>query len=343
MNAKNKKKLSANRHASEQEEAKQEEATQEEAKKKRYPFLEEFLAMMTATRGASKNSRAAYQTDLKDFLAFSEEHGGYTGKTVPYPVIEKWMITLKTRGLEPRSIARKLSALRQFFLYLFEEGERTDNPVLRIESPKQAQTLPSLLSQQEMRQLLTYLYQEDTPRIMRIRAMVELLYASGMRVSELVALPLTAATFLIKSDEPMLIVKGKGGKERPVPIHDHARDALKAYLTIRETFLLKDGKSSKRIPSKWLFPSYATQGYITRQQFALLLKEVTTEAGLDAKEISPHRLRHSFASHLLAGGADLRVIQELLGHASLATTEIYTHLLPEKLREVVERHPLAGV
>lgn len=283
-----------------------------------------------ASRGAAKNSRKSYAVDLHDFSDF---YGKNIAKA-NQQFIEAWLIDLHERGYSARSIARKTSALRQFYRFLYEEGHRKDNPALHLESPKQPKPLPKLLSGAEIRQLLDFLQAQTTPHHLRLRAMVELLYSSGLRVSELVSLPLFAANRIIKAGDPLLMVKGKGGKERIVPVNHHAIAALISYLNIRAEWAKKEGAK------KWLFPSASEQGYFTRQQFARDLKNAAFEAGLDGTKISPHVLRHSFASHLLAGGADLRVIQELLGHANIATTEIYTHLLPEKLKALVAQHPL---
>lgn len=293
--------------------------------------IDAFLEMMMAARGAAKNSRESYAVDLEDFASFHRKDI----TTAQKKHLEAWLSDLHDRGYSPRSIARKTSALRQFYRFLYEEKHREDNPALQLESPRQPKVLPKLLSGKEIRQLLDYLHTQDDPAQIRLRAMVELLYSSGLRVSELVSLPFFAVSRLLKSGEPLLMVKGKGNKERVVPVNHHAMEALAAYLNSRDHW------AKKETTKKWLFPSKSDQGYYTRQQFARDLKQAAIEAGLDAARISPHVLRHSFASHLLAGGADLRVIQELLGHAHLATTEIYTHLLPEKLKALVAQHPLA--
>jgi integrase/recombinase XerD len=294
-------------------------------------LINAFLEMMVASRGAAKNSRESYATDLADFTAFY----GRDIATAGQEAIEAWLADLHARGYAARSIARKTSAIRQFYRFLQEENYREDNPALHLETPRQPKALPKLLSGEEIRRLLQFLEGQISPSEIRLRAMVELLYASGLRVSELVSLPVHAANRLLKSGDPLLLVKGKGGKERVVPVNHHAMAALTEYLKGRDYWLKQE--SGK----KWLFPSNSHQGYFTRQQFARDLKQAAISAGLEGDRVSPHVLRHSFASHLLAGGADLRVIQELLGHANIATTEIYTHLLPEKLQSLVARHPLA--
>lgn len=293
--------------------------------------IEQFLEMLVASRGAAKNSREAYQRDLLDFAAFTPS----ALLSVTKGDIEQWVASLHQRKFSPRSIARKLSALRQFFHFLYEEEHRQDDPTTQLESPKQPKALPKLLSGSEIAKLLHHLAADDSPEGRRLRAMVELLYASGLRVSELVSLPFASANRLLKSGEPLLTIKGKGNKERMVPVHGQAQASLKAYLAVRDQWV------QQKADEKFLFPSGAAQGYLTRQRFGQLLKAAALNAGLDSSRISPHVLRHSFASHLLAGGADLRVIQELLGHAHLVTTEIYTHLQTEKLRALVSQHPLA--
>jgi integrase/recombinase XerD len=294
-------------------------------------LIEQFLEMLVASRGAARNSREAYERDLTDFASFYKNDL----LTAQKNNLEAWLADLHKRQYSPRSIARKLSALRQFFHFLYEEEHRADDPTTQLDSPKQPKSLPKLLSGAEIAQLLTHLTANDTPEGLRLRAMVELLYASGLRVSELVSLPYASANRLLKSGEPLLLIKGKGGKERMVPVHGQAQASLKAYLAIRGLWIKTKGDE------KFLFPSGSEQGYLTRQRLGQLLKAAALDAGLNPARISPHVLRHSFASHLLAGGADLRVIQELLGHAHLVTTEIYTHIMPEKLRALVAQHPLA--
>ncbi len=294
-------------------------------------LIETFIEMLAASRGAARNTCEAYTRDLNDFHTFSK--GALL--TADTALIQSWQAGLHRQHYSPRSIARKLSAVRQFYRFLYEEGHRADDPTAGLEAPKQPKALPKLLSGDEIAQLLRSLAASEKEDDIRLRAMVELLYASGLRVSELVSLPFLSVQRLLLSGDPLLLIKGKGSKERLVPVHDQAMASLKAYLAIRSRWI------KNKADEKWLFPSGAEQGYLTRQRFGQLLKAAALNAGLDPSRISPHVLRHSFASHLLAGGADLRVIQELLGHAHLATTEIYTHLLPEKLRELVAKHPLA--
>lgn len=294
-------------------------------------MIERFLEMMAAERGAARHTLESYQRDLEHFAQRVKAIEKADGVDV-----ERYVAWLHKQHYSPRTIARRLSSLRQYYRFLFEEKVRQDDPMLGVETPKQPKSLPKLLSVKEIATLLAALDGEDLPEHRRLRAMLSILYATGLRVSELVSLPLAAASHLLTSGEPFLLVKGKGGKERLVPVNQQAIEALKQYLDARGVFVQTKG------PNKWLFPSTSAQGYLTRQRFGQLLKQVAIEAGLDPARVSPHVLRHSFASHLLAGGADLRVIQELLGHADISTTEIYTHIQPEKLGELVrQHHPLA--
>jgi integrase/recombinase XerD len=234
--------------------------------------------------------------------------------------------------LAPRTGARRLSALRQFYRFLYAEGLRGDEPTAALDSPHQGRPLPRVLSESEVDALLAAARSRDGPEGLRLAALVEVLYATGLRVSELVALPLAA----VRRDPRVLLVRGKGGKERMVPLGEPAREALSAYLEVRRRFC-----PAGRDP-RWLFPSRAASGHLTRHRFAQLLKALAVEAGVDPGKVSPHVLRHAFASHLLEHGADLRAVQQMLGHADISTTQIYTHVLNERLRRLVEtHHPLA--
>lgn len=283
-------------------------------------LIESFLEMMAAERGAARNTLESYRHDLReaalmlpDFLQAGKKD------------IENYAASLSKQGLSSRTIARRLSSLRQFFHFLYTEDLRTDNPTATLETPRQKRSLPMCLSQEEVDALLACARGEKDVRLV---AMVELLYASGLRVSELVSLPRAALKTAQMHSRPFLMVRGKGGKERLVPLHKSALEALHAYLATVEN------------DTQWLFPS--GKSHLTRQRFGQMLKELALKTGLNAEKISPHTLRHSFASHLLAGGADLRVIQDLLGHADISTTQIYTHVEQDKLTELVTRHhPLA--
>ena len=237
------------------------------------------------------------------------------------------------RGLAPASAARRRAAVRQFYRFALGEGWRKDDPSRRVDAPKPGRPLPKLLSRQEVEAIIAAAAARDGAQGLRLACMIEILYASGLRISELLALPLAA----MQRDPAFVIVKGKGGKERLAPLNDAARTAVKAYLPVRPTFFRKGLKDSP-----WLFPSRAAGGRLTPRRMAQLLDEAAGAAGIDPAKVSPHVLRHAFATHLLEGGADLRAVQTLLGHADIATTQIYTHLAEDRLRTVVEqRHPLA--
>ena len=299
--------------------------------------LESFLEMLAAERGASANTVAAYEHDLQAFAAFLGSRGleAAIGRD-----IRDYLARLDRAGLAPRTSARRLSALRQFFRFLFDEGLREDNPALSIDSPRLGRGLPRILSEAEVERLLETARGDSSPRGLRLVALLELLYATGLRVTELVRLPRAAAA----RDPRALIVTGKGGKERMVPLSQPARDALVAYLAQRRHFLRSrrlEGPGSGDSP--WLFPSRGGGGHLTRHRVGQLLKALALAAGLDPAKVSPHVLRHAFASHLLDHGADLRAVQLMLGHADISTTQIYPHVLNERLRRLVaDHHPLAA-
>lgn len=296
-------------------------------------LIEAFAEMMAAERGASANTLAAYAKDLQDA---SDYFGKKRLHRATQKDLEAYIAHLTKSGLSPSSVARKLSALKQFFDFLLSENHRADNPAATLTAPKQGKRLPKALSQAEIETLLTSARQDRSPAGIRLLAMLELVYGSGLRVSELVGLRLAAIPLKPKSElGEMLFVRGKGNKERLVPLNANARQALGDYLAFRKTFL-QAGEESP-----YLFPYHRAQGYITRQQFGVMLKELALVAGIDPEKVAPHALRHSFASHLLEGGADLRVIQELLGHADITTTQVYTHIARARLKKAVtEHHPL---
>ncbi len=305
-------------------------------------LIDSFLEMMSAERGAAANTLAAYQRDLEDFASFGQT-AGQTLFDANSETIRQWFAFLLTDGLAAPSQARKLSALRQFYRFLFSEGLREDNPTGPIDSPKAGRALPKVMSESDVDQLLLTAEElalaSSSPgaqlRATRMHALLELLYASGLRVSELVGLPASTT----RRDARFLLVTGKGNKERMVPMGDKARQAVAVYLQARQQLADHKGRVDD---SPWLFPSSGTQGHLTRQHFARDLKTLAGQAGLSAGKISPHVLRHAFASHLLQNGADLRTVQQLLGHADISTTQIYTHVLEERLRELVETaHPLS--
>ncbi len=301
--------------------------------------IEQFLEMLSAERGAAANTLYAYRRDLEDFLSTVTARGRDALSAGPDD-ITSYLEVMAKRGLAASSRARKLSALRQFFRFLYAEGIRGDDPAVSIDSPKPGRPLPKVLSIKDVDALL----QQAENRVarsrgarrlktLRLHCLMEILYASGLRVSELVSLPSKA----IVKGERIIMVRGKGGRERLVPL---TRKAYLAYFTYSQALVL-EGSSDAR--SKWLFPSRSRLGHLTRQRFTQELKELAREAELDERKVSPHVLRHAFASHLLERGADLKSVQQLLGHADISTTQIYTHVLEERLRALVkEHHPLAG-
>ena len=296
-------------------------------------LVDAFLEMMSAERGAAKNTIDAYRRDLGDYCGFLKRRG--SGPTAAgREQVTEYLAFLEAEGIAASSSARKLSAIRQFHKFLAADAVRGDDPTRIIASPKARRSLPKVLSVAEIDRLLSLAEAEieapeasEAQRAMagRLYLLLELLYATGMRVSELVELKRAA----VMRDASFLTIRGKGGKERIVPLTDRARDAVKAYLTRLE-------------PGAWLFPAGGESGHLSRQVFGRELKGLAGRAGISAARVSPHVLRHAFASHLLAGGADLRVVQTLLGHSDISTTQIYTHVLDEKLRSLVEaHHPLA--
>ena len=296
-----------------------------------------FLDMLAAERGAAANTLAAYRRDLDDF----SDHLGGAGRRIADAAsddLREYLTELSKRGFKATSLARRLSAIRQLYRFLYAEGHRRDDPAAVLEGPKRGQALPKVLSVAEVDRLLATARAardaEDASPLERIRAarlncLLEVLYATGLRVSELVTLPASAA----RRSEQMLIVRGKGEKERMVPLNEPAQRAMTDYLALLG--------AAGRGPSKWLFPSFGASGHLTRQHFARDLKELAVAVGLSAAKVSPHVLRHAFASHLLQHGADLRSVQMLLGHADISTTQIYTHVLEERLKSLVrDLHPL---
>jgi integrase/recombinase XerD len=297
-----------------------------------------FLDMLAAERGAGKNTLDAYSRDLDDFSGFLAQAGQEVVKARS-DHIRAYLQSLAGRGFKATSVARKLSAVRQLYRFLYAEGYRADDPAAVLEGPKRGRTLPKVLTVKEVESLLSAVReptadsQNGLPerlRAARMTALLEVLYATGLRVSELVALPISAA----RRDARLLIVRGKGDKERLVPLNESAKTAMADYLGLR--------KESGSAESKWLFPSFGETGHLTRQHFARELKSLAASCGLRPARVSPHVLRHAFASHLLQNGADLRVVQTLLGHADISTTQIYTHVLEERLKSMVrDLHPLA--
>lgn len=298
-------------------------------------WLETFLEMLLVDRGASANTREAYARDLRDFGEFQRARG-VDPVVVAAADIRAYLSDLAARDMAPRTVARRLSTLRQYFQFLASEGIRPDDPTQVLDSPKQGRPLPKVLSEAEVDALLRAAREREGSDGARLLALVELLYATGMRVSELVSLPLAA----VLRDPRFLIVRGKGGKERLVPLGEPARRALEAYLPLRESFV--GSARSADDSEQRLFPSRGRQGHLTRHRVGQMLKELAVAAGIDPGKVSPHVLRHAFASHLLDHGADLRAVQQMLGHADISTTQIYTHVLDQRLKSLVEtHHPLA--
>jgi integrase/recombinase XerD len=301
-------------------------------------WIRAFLEAIRAERDAAGNTVAAYGRDLLDYSDFLARRGSSLA-TATRAEIEAFMEDLALRGLARTTRARRLAAIRQFHRMAFLEGWRADDPASLLKGPRKARRLPQSLSEDEVDRLLAAARGRTGPPERRLRdiCLMELLYATGLRVSELVALPVAA----VRGDPRMILVRGKGGRDRMVPLSGPARDALAAWLACREA-IEERGRREGRPASPFLFPAAGRTGHLTRRRFLDIVKGLALEAGLDPAAISPHTLRHAFATHLLAHGADLRVIQTLLGHASVATTEIYTHVLDHRLRELVlEKHPLA--
>ena len=301
-------------------------------------WISTFLQAQAAELDTARNTRLAYGRDLKDYAGWLIRQGtDFAG--ADRARVEAYLIFCTDQGLSKATRARRLSAIRQMYRFAHDEGWRADNPALRISGPGRDARLPQTLTHDEVDKLLgaaTTHGRTDTDRI-RSTALLELLYATGMRVSELVELPVAS----VRGDPRMVLVKGKGGRERMVPVYTPARAALVAWLVQWDA--VQDALRAKGKPvAKHLFPGPGAGGHLTRQHFYLMIKDMAVAAGIDATKVTPHTLRHAFATHLLAGGADLRVIQTLLGHADVATTEIYTHVLDDHLRDLVlTHHPLA--
>jgi integrase/recombinase XerD len=293
--------------------------------------LEAFLEMLAAERGAAPLTVAAYRNDLAGLSAFLAVKGTAL-QTADAAVLHAYLASAVTARLAPRTLARRISAMRQFYKFLVIEGFRQDDPTTHLDTPRLGRSLPKILSEAEIGSLIAIAQASPGDDGIRLQCIVELLYATGLRVSELVTLPLAAA----QRDPRFLVISGKGGKERVVPLSEPSRFALAKYLERRERFL-PDAR-----PSRWLFPSRGRARHLTRQRTGQMLKELAVKAGLNPERLSPHVLRHAFASHLLDHGADLRSVQQMLGHSDIVTTQIYTHVLTDRLRTLVETaHPLA--
>jgi len=301
-------------------------------------WIEPFLEARAAELGAAANTLAAYRRDLDDFTGWLDGKALSLGGATQAD-IETYLVDLDAQGLATATRARRLSAIRQLYVFAFEERLRDDNPAARIRGPGRSKRLPKTLSEEDVDRLLAAAREvgRNTADRARNACLMQLLYATGMRVTELVTLPVSAA----RGNPEMLLVRGKGGKERMVPLSTPARAALTDWLALRDR-AEEAGRTEGKPPSPFLFPSRGKLGHLTRNRFYLLVKEMAVAAGVSPAKVTPHTLRHAFATHLLAHGADLRAIQVLLGHADVATTEIYTHVLDERLRALVEdHHPLA--
>ena len=289
-------------------------------------LIEAFLDMMSAERGAGLNTLAAYRRDLVDFAGRADP------ATAGREQVRAFLAGLSTSGMAASTQARKLSALRQFYGFLYAEGLRKDDPTQTIEAPQARRPLPKILSADDLQAMLTAAGEDSTPEGLRLTLIVEMLYGGGLRVSELAGLTLAA----VRTRENFIRITGKGNKERLSPLSPAARRALDAYLAVRDAFLPKTDKNNR-----FLFASRGGGGYLTRRRFHQLVKALALKAGIDPAKVSPHVLRHAFATHLVEGGADLRSVQTLLGHADIATTQIYTHVARDHLSRVVSSaHPL---
>jgi len=295
-------------------------------------WMEAFLEMMAVERAAARNTLTAYGKDLADAQGFLARRGRDLGDAGAED-IEAYFAHLGAAGLSPATAARRRASVRGFYRFVLGEGWRADDPSRRVDAPKKGRPLPKVLGRADINALIAAASARDGAAGLRLGCMVELLYASGLRISELCALTLAA----LAHDPAFIIVRGKGGKERLAPLNAPARTAVKAYLAVRPQFLPASDKANP-----WLFASRGKSGAITPRRFAQMLDEAAIWAGIDPAKVSPHGLRHAFATHLLEGGADLRTVQKLLGHADIATTQIYTHVAGDRLRAVVEAaHPLA--
>ncbi len=294
-----------------------------------HDLVDQFLEMLVAEKGRAKNSLDAYARDLTDLAEFCPT----SYMDITPDDLRAWLADLNKRGMATSTSARKLSAIRQFFLFLYRDGLRSDNPSSTLESPRQIKSLPKILTEKHVDCLLDCAVQAAAslrPASLRDHAIVEVLYASGLRVSELVTLQRRS----VGVDTVMLMVQGKGGRDRMVPMGDKARLALLAYLKVRDVGKDKD--------SPYLFPSRGVEGHITRRRVGQMMKDLAVQAGVMPSAVSPHKLRHAFATHLLSHGADLRSVQQMLGHADISTTQIYTHVLEGRMKALVQQnHPLA--
>ena len=297
-------------------------------------ILENFLEVLASEKGLAVNTRISYKNDILQFLVFLEKNKKKINEITPID-IEKFTSKFTTQGLEKSTISRKMSALSHFFIFLLEENIIKSNPIHELDLPKQIKKLPKILSVDQVEKLIKSSREDQSINGIRLNTMIEILYATGIRVSELVEMKLSATY----AEKNFLLVQGKGNKERLVPISENTEDKIKDFLKIRNKFLNNDTES------KWLFPSkQSSKGHITRQRFNQLLQTLCERVNLNNIKISPHKLRHAFATHLLANGVDLRSLQQMLGHADISTTQIYTHVLKDRLKKLVsDNHPLSKI
>ena len=299
-----------------------------------YLILENFLEVLASEKGLAVNTRISYKNDILQFLVFLEKNKKKINEITSID-IEKFTSKFTTQGLEKSTISRKMSALSHFFIFLLEENMIKRNPINELDLPKQIKKLPKILSVDQVEKLITSSREDQSINGIRLNTMIEILYATGIRVSELVEMKLSATY----AEKNFLLVQGKGNKERLVPISENTEEKIKDYLKIRNEYINNDTES------KWLFPSkQSSKGHITRQRFNQLLQILCERVNLNNIRISPHKLRHAFATHLLANGVDLRSLQQMLGHADISTTQIYTHVLKDRLKKLVsDNHPLSKI
>ncbi len=299
-------------------------------------WIQTFLEAQAAELDAATNTQLAYARDLKDFSGWLEKRSVHFHHA-SQDHVESYLIACEAEGLAVSTRARRLSAIKQLYRFAFEEGWRSDNPAVKIRGPGKAKRLPKTLSVEDVDRLLDVTRSHGRDAV-RNTCLMELLYATGMRVTELVSLPVAA----VRGNPQLILVRGKGGKERMVPLSEGARRAILDWLDVRDAVETTAQQTLRKPASPFLFPSRGKLGHLTRHRFFMLIKELAVAAGISPESVTPHTIRHAFATHLLAGGADLRAIQTMLGHADLATTEIYTHVLDERLKELVlSHHPLS--
>ena len=297
-------------------------------------ILENFLEVLASEKGLAVNTRISYKNDIFQFLVFIEKNKKKINEITSFD-IEKFTSKFSNQGIEKSTISRKMSALSHFFIFLLEENIIESNPIHELDLPKQIKKLPKILSVDQVEKLIKSSREDQSINGIRLNTMIEILYATGIRVSELVEMKLSATY----AEKNFLLIQGKGNKERLVPISENTEDKIKDYLKIRNEFINNDTES------KWLFPSkQSSKGHITRQRFNQLLQTLCERVNLNNIRISPHKLRHAFATHLLANGVDLRSLQQMLGHADISTTQIYTHVLKDRLKKLVsDNHPLSKI